>query len=413
MRFGRILGLIVVFATLLVGLAACGVLGASEGKPVGQQADPESGNSLDKIRAARTLTPHPPAVNPPATIDIEATVSAAAQTALAERSLDSSTVTAIVPSPVPTDTPLPAPSPVPTGSSVATPTPNPTPTLTPVPTPTPAAPPVSTPTPMPILNKIVIVVLGINTFGSDFESRRQVLLEGLQAAPRNFDERDVIGFSYSGDYWDDSFGRLVTGNYLEAGYNLMPIYDAADTCPGVEAAAAKLDILVKRVVEIEPDTVIDFVAHSMGGLVTGYWVSYQDSEFLKQHVGSVVTLDSPLKDGQPESFVSIFSSFSVETGACQVGAQALRDVTQDSAVLRIINDYSLTTRRTNFFHINSSLIGDVLPGGVELKGDFGECGDFTTLGLLNFTYHHNCLWDEATAIDLIAKAVFSPPPPVN
>ena len=65
-------------ALLLVGLSACGVLGASEPTPPpdGNWSDPELGQRLEKIRGTNTPVPTP---------NVEATITAAVAAALAEQ----------------------------------------------------------------------------------------------------------------------------------------------------------------------------------------------------------------------------------------------------------------------------------------------------------------------------------------
>ena len=69
-----------------------------------------------------------------------------------------------------------------------------------------------------------------------------------------FEGKDVVGFSYSGNY--DSVS-------LEKYQRLVPSYEATDTCSGVEAAASKLHVLVESISACDPDAVFDFVGHSM------------------------------------------------------------------------------------------------------------------------------------------------------
>jgi triacylglycerol esterase/lipase EstA (alpha/beta hydrolase family) len=165
----------------------------------------------------------------------------------------------------------------------------------------------------------------------------------------------------------------------------------------MKAAASKLNTLVERIIREEPDPTINFLGHSMGGMVIAYWISQQDSDFLEKHVGSVVTLDSPLFDGHP------LADLVDRIKSCKAWA----DIKKGSDVLKSINEYSKTTERVPFYHINSSAIGDLLPGGVELAG---SCENLKT-SLISQTFshlNHSCLWSKESTYDLLARVIFSP-----
>lgn len=195
--------------------------------------------------------------------------------------------------------------------------------------------------------------------------------------------QDVVGFSYSGNY---------DGASLEQYQRLVPVYEAADTCSGVDAAAKKLSRLVKHISDSEPDTVFDFVGHSMGGMVVAYWVYHQETAYLQRNVGSVVTIDSPLYDGHPLSILQSLVS----------GCQSNVDIAPGSSILSAINDYSRTTDRVTFYHINSSAIGDAFPNGVRLPSTCGDVSIEVTVQL----FFHGCLWDEAATHSWVARIVF-------
>ena len=261
-------------------------------------------------------------------------------------------------------------------------------------------------------NRKLIVVQGIDSAGGaiissdppNFAFWRHLALVGLRSPPlagaEFFDQADILGFSYSGVYWDIATGEtMVFDSYRPSDY-VVPVYQASDTCPGVAAAASKLDTLVKRIVSLEPDTTLDFLGHSMGGMVVAYWVSQQNSQFLLQHVNSVVTLDSPLYDGHP--FDHPFSSCPPSN------SQAWADISNGSAVLESINNFPTTSQRVPFYHINSSAIGDVLPGGTQIPGSCGNVATDLVSQLLSQFFFHSCLWLEDSTYDWVARVMFAP-----
>lgn len=263
----------------------------------------------------------------------------------------------------------------------------------------------------PEQNRKLIVIQGVNSSAEvaisadppNFGFRRHLILSRLQTWPDSdgafFDEEDVIGFSYRDSYHDATSGRNVSGKEYDPGHLLIPVYDGNDTCSGVAASASKLDWLVKRISEVEPDASIDFLGHSMGGMVIAFWISQQDSEFLRRHIRSFVTLDSPLFDGHPGFMPGSCNPFS---------SQAWRDINNsDRLALSSINNYSKTTQRVSFYHINSSAIGDVLPGGVSLPGSCGVVSTNPILLLFSYPFH-SCLWEETKTLDWIARVIFTP-----
>lgn len=169
-------------------------------------------------------------------------------------------------------------------------------TQTPIPTPVPSVEPTAIPS-RATPNRKLIIVQGLNSNSTQLPPRTRPFLRQLQSWPTadmEFEVQDVVGFSYSGNY---------DGASLEQYQRLVPIYEAADTCSGVDAAAKKLSRLVKHIYDSEPDTVFDFFGHSMGGMVIAYWVYLQETAYLQRSVGSVVTIDSPLYDGHPLSIL--------------------------------------------------------------------------------------------------------------
>ncbi len=232
----------------------------------------------------------------------------------------------------------------------------------------------------------------------DLDYRRNLILAHLNSRPEaarvRFDEEDVIGFSYGGQYVETRSAKSREADSIEVGDWTAPVHSREDTCSGVAEASERLDRLVKSTVLREPDAVVHLLGHSLGGLVAAYWVSKQPSSFLGDHVGSVITLDSPLFDGHP-----LYNPFS----SCPTDSPSWRDINGSSGVVAAINDYSRTTGRVPFFHINSSAIGDVLPGATLLPNG---CG-FPEQQLLSQLLDHECLWSEPQTYSQVADVLFA------
>lgn len=257
-------------------------------------------------------------------------------------------------------------------------------------------------------NRKLIALQGIDTAsGGDiradlrnFSYRLHLLTSYLNRRPESarfhFDEGDVIGFSYSGSYREMGSGREKRGLDYQRGDWLIPLYRGADTCSGVAEAAGRLDELIRQLVAQEPAARFYLAGHSLGGMVAAYWVAQQDDAFLRRHLGAVITLDSPLRDGHPlESPIS---------GCASATSQSWADIRQGSAALQAINDYPRTTGRAAFYHINSSSVGDVLPGAAVLPYACGNPND----PLLSQILYHNCLWEEGQTYAQIAEIALSP-----
>lgn len=257
-------------------------------------------------------------------------------------------------------------------------------------------------------NRKLIAFQGIDTAsGGDiradlrnFSYRLHLLTSYLNRRPESarfhFDEGDVIGFSYSGNYREMGSGREKPGRDYQRGDWLIPLYRGADTCSGVAEAAGRLDELIRQVVAQEPAARFYLAGHSLGGMVAAYWVAQQDDAFLRRHLGAVITLDSPLRDGHPlESPIS---------GCASATSQSWADIRQGSAALQAINDYPRTTGRAAFYHINSSSVGDVLPGAAVLPYACGNPND----PLLSQILYHNCLWEEEQTYAQIAEIALAP-----
>ena len=191
---------------------------------------------------------------------------------------------------------------------MVTPSPTVTPTATPTPTPTPTGPtatPTDTATPtLPSEDRKVIFIQGIDSTsggcGADFRQRVDwVVAEIAQnqwlgdAVPSLSASDDFFYFSYSGSYCNSS-GQCCFTLGLDPQVDLQsPQYAEQDTHGGIADAAAKLDILVEQLIATYPNAKFDILAHSMGGMVTAWWLSELPER--RPRVNSVVTFDSPLR----------------------------------------------------------------------------------------------------------------------
>lgn len=199
------------------------------------------------------------------------------------------------------------------------------------------------------------------------------------------DPRDVITFSYSGDYFDTLEGKPIPVENHSGRSHHVADYKKTDTCTGVAAGASKLDLLIKQLVGQDSDVRIDLVAHSMGGLVSAYMLATRDGEHL-DHIRSVTTLDSPLRGTKLVNFLN---------SEC-LGEQAWRDLKPDSAVVTTIAELNGSPIARKFGSIRS-LIGWSLPGEATLNS--------LCAGQLDVIHGHTCVWNDLTTLSVIGNAV--------
>ncbi|MEZ4683460.1 MAG: PKD domain-containing protein [Caldilineaceae bacterium] len=70
-----------------------------------------------------------------------------------------------------------------------------------------------------------------------------------------------------------------------------PMYYRTDTCDGIDRAADELEALINARGTTAPKVTI--VAHSMGGVVTAYLMAREPLAWVRAHIASVITFDSP------------------------------------------------------------------------------------------------------------------------
>ncbi len=176
------------------------------------------------------------------------------------------------------------------------------------------------------------------------------------------DSRNVYGFSYSDAYKDCSTGETYTAATMPLAASTdplvaMPNYRSTDTCGGVEAAAARLETLVDRIVELDESAEVVLIGHSLGGMAAVHYLANQGRDFVLDRIRAVVTLDSPL-GGEP--FRSPLSS-------CSFESQSWTDIRGDSDVVPTIGSIRESALLERVYNVNSTDIGDDLPGANHLQ----------------------------------------------
>ena len=217
------------------------------------------------------------------------------------------------------------------------------------------------------------------------------------------DDTDVIGFSYSDHYTDCSTGRLYTSRSFPdatlpggpvppfaATIAPLPEYGPRDTCGGVEEAAEKLDSVIQRLISLEPDATFVLIGHSLGGMVVAYYVSQQDPEFVSQRIQGLVTLDAPL-GGDTRGSRSV----------CDRIEPSWRDISGLSGVVTAIGNISDPLVLAKFLTINSTNIGDTLPGANNLKLNCAPLGP--VIGII--FGGHGCGFHDEKALKAISSVV--------
>lgn len=260
--------------------------------------------------------------------------------------------------------------------------------------------------------------------------RHHLLLRAVQtmfgegeAGVSMVDSRDVYAFSYANAYKDCLTGETYTGATVPVGASTaplvaMPEYRSTDTCGGVEAAAAHLETLIGRIVEEDDGSEVVLIGHSLGGMVAVYYLASQGRDFVLDRIRAVVTLDSPL-GGEP--FRSLLSS-------CAFESQSWTDIRGDSDVVLTIGSVRESALLERVYNVNSTDIGDDLPGANHLQVGCAEkealdaaerarllgetvcpiCGLIAAIpGAIVGAYGpgHNCAFYDSEALALISAVV--------
>ncbi len=322
-----------------------------------------------------------------------------------------------MPSPSSTIPPIAGPTVEPTVEPTAKPTVEPTAGATAEPTVEPTIEPTETPTatlvPSLGFSAIIIFIEGINSLsvdpslgidcdtqyesGSYWEHRERLR---SQLPPELSDSAQIIGSSYR----DFDFNSNGSNAWCDPGDWQRPKYERSDTCNGVAEASSSLDWLIGRLREQESSLKLDIVSHSMGGLVAAYWAAggsetdnflSEEPDFLSDHVHSIITLDAPLNSTQ---------QFFNPTWVCSLDTQSVDDLQGSSAVVDKIlekdgQDSNVQTGLVDFVHINSTAIGDLLPG--HWRNDPPPCRN-----VLDPT-QHSCMLDLDGQLGAVASAVLT------
>jgi hypothetical protein len=410
-------------------------------------------SEVEAIEVATVQVPDP--ASPSATID-ERTVSPASVAESPETPIPTpnstetpTAVSVVVAAPTPKSTPTPTlvqtlvPIPTPTVVATRIPTPAPTskpvrsvtiiasatplsPSPTQIPTPAPAATPTNTPVPVPV--RKLIVVQGVDSESdwmdetenagpdsllfrlSAITSQIQNDAQSINSTRSETDEHvpilsvnDVVTFSYSGVYFDTATGEEVTvENHSGTGRHYVA-YTKAHTCSGVVAGAEKLDQLVERIVELNPQIRIDIVSHSMGGVVSAYLLSINNAEHL-DHIASVTTLDSPL---QGTNLVDGAGAVDAvwDVSVCLTiprSTQAHFDLLPGSSAVNVIAALESTARAKTFYSIKSELELGAVSVGSPLPDEpvwVVKCGGNWPPAA------HSCVWFYPPVLSAISRLI--------
>jgi pimeloyl-ACP methyl ester carboxylesterase len=213
----------------------------------------------------------------------------------------------------------------------------------------------------------------------------------------------LLTFSYSGLYFDTITGEEVTvGDHSGTGRHYAS-YKKTDTCSGVATAAAKLDQLVERIVELNPAIRIDIISHSMGGLVTAYLLATSDGEHL-DHIATVTTLDSPIQGTNLVDGVGLVDSV-WDVSVCLSlprSTQAHLDLLPLSSVVNVISTLRGSARAETFYSIKSELQFGAVSVGSPLPDEpvwVVKCG-----GNLP-QIAHSCVWFDEAVLTAISGLV--------
>ncbi len=113
---------------------------------------------------------------------------------------------------------------------------------------------------------------------------------------------------------------------------ITPVYYPTDTCDGIDKAANELLQLIKARGPDAPKVTI--IAHSMGGVITAYLMAHEDTNWVRNHIGSVITFDSP-HQGVPVTWPKALQSKCNLTGEDALLTLSLKQLDSSSDVIKI------------------------------------------------------------------------------
>lgn len=289
-------------------------------------------------------------------------------------------------------------------------------------TPTPSPQPPRAPQPS---SRKVIYVAGINSGFNcsqvDFPSTSQwwTLWSRLQQDDSALHPDDLYVFDYNGSW------NCVSG-VAQSRANYSPL-DTCGNIGGPDGYSAVFGQWFDGLVQSNPQVTFDIIAHSMGGLVVGEWLSQasqvQDDALSRVH--SVITLDSPLQ-GRSQADFLVNAAHAWPNGfACSATSGAVTDIDPDSLVVSDVNyPNSPSTDCTDDippanitqlgFHFVT--IGNqddlVVPGGggvfYNLSCIPGATTNLSIVDACGDTLNHACVFSNKDAVKAIYDTLIEP-----
>ena len=204
---------------------------------------------------------------------------------------------------------------------------------------------------------------------------------------------DFFYFSYSGEY-------CPQGDNLDNYHK--PRYVKKDTCSGVVDAAIKLQEMVETLsANSASDAKFDIIAHSMGGMVTAFWLTRFPE--MQARVNSVVTFDSTLRGVSDKNFLPEFSvpgfsggracnsstSLSWNDLWCQVYTAAPRE----NCASKIVSSIAEVGDTVRFFTIDATQLD--VPSVEFVSGDRTTLLRSKSLLHCQFDDDHTSVWERS------------------
>ncbi len=173
-------------------------------------------------------------------------------------------------------------------------------------------------TPVPVSKHYVLFLAGVNSSSTDEEPLNGDFsdIQDHLADQLNMDRFVYFSYSAARHYQEDglyclgwgSGGGLITGGcetYIGTGpvepadnlavLSAWPEYDESDTHLSLHLQAEALDWLLGQIVSHDENAQIHLVGYSLGGILASHWAAHHgQSETWKQHVSSIVIIESPV-----------------------------------------------------------------------------------------------------------------------